>query len=145
MFEFNGWFVLKESAPDQQSGKVRRERIDAVTERISQFRWNTSRIDIVELDRQFCLRLTGMLHRNRGQSQELHDLLTGIARDLPGSYGLLYEWSDQSDLAAAGAGQFQVHVLEAGVLSHRPDPFLSATDSPAQSATAPPADLPVSG
>lgn len=78
-----------------------------------------------------------MMNRNRGESQELHELLGVIARDLPGSYGLLYEWSDDPDLTATGDGDFQVHVLEAGVVSQRADPFLSAADAgPAASAVA---------
>lgn len=59
MYEFNGWFVLQESAADPVTVSVRRERIAEVSKRISDYRWSASRIDIVELDRQFCLRLTG--------------------------------------------------------------------------------------
>ena len=135
MYEFNGWFVLKESADPQPGIGAARAPIDALTDRLSHYRWSASRIDIVELDRQYCLRLTGMMHRNRGQSQELHKLIDVIAHDLPGSYGLLYEWSDEPDLdrpapASAPAappndGTFHVRVLEHGVVSERADPFLS--------------------
>jgi hypothetical protein len=136
MYEFNGWFVLKESAEPKPGIGAERARIDALTDRLSHYRWSASRIDIVELDRQYCLRLTGMMHRNRGQSRELHELIDVIAHDLPGSYGLLYEWSDEPDLnepasaasAQAGSpneGAFHVHVLEHGVVSERADPFLS--------------------
>lgn len=127
MYEFNGWFVLRESADHKPGVGANRTRIDALARRLSGYQWTASRIDIVELDRQFCLRLTGMMNRNHGQSQELHDLMTAIARDLPGSYGLLYEWSDEPDLATSPSdGDFQVHILERGTVSRRVDPFLSS-------------------
>jgi hypothetical protein len=126
MYEFNGWFVLKESVDE----KPDRSRIEDLTHRLSGYRWNASRLDIVQLDRQFCLRMTGMMNRNRGESEELHALMDTIAQDLPGSYGLLYEWSDEPDLpSSTGDGAFQVHVLERGGVSRRMDPFLSPPPS----------------
>ena len=126
MYEFNGWFVLKESADHKPGIGANRTHIDALARRLSDYRWTASRIDIVELDQQFCLRLTGMMNTDRGESQELHELITDIARDLPGSYGLLYEWSDEPNLSASwGAGAFRVRVLERGRVSRRADPFLS--------------------
>jgi hypothetical protein len=126
MYEFNGWFVLRESAGHRTGLGADRGGIDSLARRLADYRWTASRIDIIELDRQFCLRLTGMMNRNRGESQELHSLIASIARDLPGSYGLLYEWSDAPDLSGTpGDGDFQVHVLERGTVSRRVDPFLS--------------------
>lgn len=124
MYEFNGWFVLRESVDHVPGAGANRAPIDVVARRLADYQWNATRIDIVELDRQFCLRLTGMMNRNRGESQELHDLLKAIATDLPGSYGLLYEWTDEPDRAGAPGG-FEVHVLERGTVSRRADPFLS--------------------
>jgi len=130
MYEFNGWFVLKD-ADGQPGFAVGRSRIEELTRRLSAYRWNASRIDIVQLERQFCLRMTGMMNRNRGESEQLHALIDVVARDLPGSYGLLYEWSDEPDLPApSGSGAFQVHVLEHGRVSRRADPFLSAPQPP---------------
>lgn len=130
MYEFNGWFVLKESADSRPGFGVGRGRIEDLTRRLTGYRWNASRLDIVQLDQQFCLRMTGLMNRNRGESEDLHDLIGVIARDLPGSYGLLYEWSDEPDLPSSpGDGAFRVHVLERGEVSRRTDPFLSVPPS----------------
>jgi hypothetical protein len=128
MYEFNGWAVLKVSAAEKPDGAIGRARIAEWTSRLSKYRWTGPHIDIIDLDEQVCLRAAGMLNRNRGESDDLHELFADIARELPGSYGLLYESYDEADLSEPpGEFAFRVLVLQKGMVSVRLDPFLSPT------------------
>ena len=71
------------------------------------------------------LNLDGLVNRRRYEADELDGLLDHICKRFPGSYGLLYDRSDNDPDFPGGPNAFRVRVMARGRLTTRQDPFLS--------------------
>ncbi|MFC4456559.1 Imm7 family immunity protein [Deinococcus sonorensis] len=130
MFEFHGWFGLQEAAHFVDEGSRWDEIIEGIKARVAALNWGTGEYNLVAevrlMNGEAFLHLTGNKNHRGVIGQELADLLTYVAREAPGSYGLLY-WRDDEGKPPAGRWNFQVTVMARGALSTRFDPFLSPT------------------
>lgn len=126
MFEFHGWFALRDATEDGGANVVR-EAVEELrgwlAERVA---YVTVAVDVHELNGEYFLNLTGLANRRHGrpETDDLEDLLPWLVKRLPGSYGLLFERSDDMP-TPPGAGAFRVRALRRGRVSEHLDPFLS--------------------
>lgn len=125
MYEFNGWFVLANSSDVGQQGEIPADKMERLRGLLAAQDW-TPRIELLTFGGQSQLRLTGATLANRGEADDIEKVLKFVAHEMPGSYGILYETSNGDDLPRPpGPLAFRVHVMTAGELTLRMDPFLS--------------------
>ncbi|PNY81769.1 Imm7 family immunity protein [Deinococcus koreensis] len=138
MFEFHGWFNIRES-PQWPGENSRENEIFGGLERLTGgFQWTVNNsshhvqsdqnavLDIGYMNGSCFIHLRG--HKNHRSSywDDIQTLLEWICREAPGSFGLLY-WRDDEGDPPAEANNFQVIVMARGELTTRFDPFLSPT------------------
>jgi hypothetical protein len=76
------------------------------------------------LNGQYFLWVNGLVNRPRDEAGAVDDLLSFLAKRLPGSWGLVYDRSDDSSEPPL-ANAFRVRVLARGSVSVREDMLLS--------------------
>jgi hypothetical protein len=125
VFEFHGWFGLAETAEESDAGALAR-RIEELRSRLAALNWPTASAEIVVLNGEYFLRMSGLINRVRHEARDIEEILGLIAEHLPGSYGLLWRRDDEQAVPP-GPGAFVVTVLAKGQVYQRLDPFLSPT------------------
>lgn len=123
MYEFHGWFGLSESPEESDSGTLY-SGVDVLRQRIACLDWATGGVHLAIHNGQHFLTVGGLMNRRRDEADELNSLLEHVASRFPGSWGVLYERSDDFD-EPPGPGAFRVRVMARGILQTRLDPFLS--------------------
>ncbi|RSM46041.1 hypothetical protein DMA12_12205 [Amycolatopsis balhimycina DSM 5908] len=123
MYEFHGWFGLAET-PEE----IEEEKFDGLLAelrvKISGIDWSSGEAELKVFNGLHFLLVNGVPNRRRDEERELTELLEYVARRFPGSWGMLYERSDDMD-TPPGPGAFRVRVMARGELHERLDPFLS--------------------
>lgn len=123
MHEFHGWFGLAETTSEIDDGGLV-EAIEEMRPILERFVKPRSVADVTVLNGQYFVWVHGQTNRPRDEEKAIDDLLAFLARRLPGSWGLVYDRSDDwGDPPFARA--FRVRVLARGSVSVREDPFLS--------------------
>ena len=123
MYEFHGWLGLAESTEEADCGNLE-AAISELRDRVQALGWQTANAEVLLLNGQFFLRLTGLVNRRRDEARNVAELLTFVSNRLPGSWGMVYERSDDMP-TPPGPGAFRVLVLSRGVVREHLDPFLS--------------------
>ncbi|MFB7663241.1 Imm7 family immunity protein [Kitasatospora sp. NPDC056138] len=123
MYEFHGWFGIAESTEEADAGALS-EGVQDLRERIAGIQWATAEVRLTDHNGQFFLNLDGLVNRRRDEAEEVAALLDHVAKRFPGSWGLLYERSDDL-VEPPGPGAFRVSVMARGTVTERLDPFLS--------------------
>ena len=125
MYELHGWFSLSPSADaeDYDESDVRRE-LEAVRPLVNALA-DAESVDarLLVLNGTDVVTVHGAPNRWRPELAALDTLLDHISRRLPGSYGVLYESSDEGDLPDRNA--FVVRVMTRGRVVRQPDMLLS--------------------
>jgi hypothetical protein len=127
LYEFHGWFHLSEydDDADEDSNRLFWRKRELV-ELLSRLEWAAGKSDVVTLNSAGFLRLHGAFASPAGQIADVDAILDCVSRQLPGSYGLLYERFDQDNAPTPpGRDAFRVRVMARGVVQVRLDPFLS--------------------
>jgi hypothetical protein len=126
LFEFHGWFGLAETTEESDVGGLE-TAVDDIRRLIETLNWQTARAEVYELNGEYFLGMHGLVKRRlRHEAIELETIIDEVITKLPGSYGLIYERSDDGP-QPPGPGAFLVRVLARGQLVDRLDPFLSPT------------------
>ncbi len=125
MYEFHGWCSLRESASDCRAHclQLAVKRISAL---VDQFDWANGFCFVQPFNGEHFVHFGGFQNRARKEASDLRSLFELIAREAPGSYGLLYWWDDE-DPTPPGEIGWRVRVLAKGRIVERFDPFLSPT------------------
>jgi hypothetical protein len=123
MYEFHGWFGIAESPEEADAGTLE-EGVTELRAIIGRIDWSTAEATLKILNGEYFVRADGLVNRRRDEAEELDALIHFIARRFPGSWGLLYERSDDMDFPP-GPGAFRVRVMARGEVRDRLDPFLS--------------------
>ncbi|MGC0416358.1 Imm7 family immunity protein [Embleya sp. AB8] len=123
VYEFHGWFGIAESTEESDAGSLARGVADLQV-RISRIDWFSGEVRLEHFNGEYYLIADGLVNRRRDEARELTELLDHVAARFPGSWGLLYERSDDF-VDPPGPGAFRVRVMARGVIQERLDPFLS--------------------
>lgn len=123
MHEFHAWVGLAESTSDDDGEKLV-AAVSNLEQVVREKSWHDARFDLRNLNGRWFLTATGFVNRRREEGDQLEVLLSVISRELPGSWGLVYERDDEA-LTPPGPNAFRVRVLARGVLQEQGDPFLS--------------------
>ena len=126
MYEFHGWCSLRWSAGEEDDEVSELRGLDLVGSFVAQLHWLNGFCTLAPFNGKYCIHLGGFHNRPRGTAKDLELLFDLVARELPGSYGLLY-WKDSDSPAPPGPGNWHVRVLARGYVHERFDPFLSPT------------------
>ena len=124
MYEFHGWFELSESADESDLGTLD-EGVEQLHAMIDSLEWPTSAAILRNFNGAHVLNVDGLVNRRRYEADELNGLLDHICKRFPGSYGLLYDRSDNDPDFPGGPNAFRVRVMARGRLTTQQDPFLS--------------------
>lgn len=120
-----GWFSLNHTTTGEGDDPA---VVQATAERLAPLLqadgWPTSSAELKWRNGELYLVVSGLVNRRRFEADALDDMLGIIARDLPGSYGLLYE-RDDGRTETPGPDAFTVRVMTKGNVETRLDPFLS--------------------
>jgi hypothetical protein len=124
MYEFHGWFELSESAEESDLGTLAEgvEQLHAVIDALT---WPTSAAILRNFNGSHVLNVDGLVNRRRSEADELDGLLDHVGKRFPGSYGLIYDRSDNDPGFPGGPNAFRVRVMARGQLTTQQDPFLS--------------------
>ena len=123
MHEFHAWIGLEESAGESDEDQLE-EKVAKLQELVAASSWHDAVFELRNLNGEYFLNATGFVNRRRAEGDRLDLFLTIIARELPGSYGLIYDRDDETP-DPPGPNAFRVRVLARGKISERQDPFLS--------------------
>jgi hypothetical protein len=125
MYEFHGWCALRDST--YESDEVRlSQAVSRVQDFIAQLDWSNGFCFLQPFNGEHFVHLGGFQNRPRKEAEDIRSLLELIAREAPGSYGLLYAWDDENHEPPGGTG-WRVWILARGKVAERFDPFLSPT------------------
>ncbi|WP_410562269.1 Imm7 family immunity protein [Amycolatopsis sp. cmx-4-61] len=125
MYEFHGWFGIAESTEEMDEGTLA-AGIAELRARVARSGWATGEVRLALYNGQHYLMANGLVKRWRDEAEELVALLDHVAARFPGSYGVLYERSDDpADFNPPGDNAFRVKVMSRGRIEVRLDPFLS--------------------
>jgi Immunity protein 7 len=123
MYEFHGWFEISESADESDLGTLD-EGVEQLRQAVDMLQWPTAAATVRAFNGAYYLNVDGLVNRRRFEADELDALLDQISRRFPGSYGLLYDRSDDEGFPA-GPNAFRVRAMARGRLAAHTDPFLS--------------------
>jgi hypothetical protein len=123
LYEFHGWITLAETPYDVDVGKYN-EKFDALCNYVDKLDWSSCKIDLLELNGRNILILNGYPNRRRSEANELAQLISYVAKNFTGAYGLIYELDEQTE-TVSGRGVFSVTVVRRGQCLPSLDPFLS--------------------
>ena len=124
MYEFHGWFEISESAEESDLGTLA-EGIGQLQAMIDALQWATAAAILRPFNGMYVLNVEGLVNRRRDEADELDALLAHVATRFPGSYGLLYDRSDNDPDFPGDPNAFRVRVMARGRLTAQDDPFLS--------------------
>jgi hypothetical protein len=123
MYEFHAWFGLAETTSEADVGGLARA-IEDMRPILGWFVLPQSMAEVRTLNGEYFVWVNGLQNRPREQEGALDDLLSFLAKRLPGSWGLVYDRSDDwSEPPLANA--FRVRALARGSISVREDTLLS--------------------
>ena len=123
MYELHAWFGLAETASEGDVGGLG-SAVDALQPILARFVPPQAIAEVRSLNGDYFLWVNGMQNRPRDLEGAIEDLLGALAERLPGSWGIVYDRSDEwFDRSLANA--FRVRVLARGNVSVREDTFLS--------------------
>ena len=123
MYEVHGWIVLSRSTDGELEdlpGNVPSELRSLIADVNSASVWADLRVANGEVT----ILISGLANRRRKESVSIDELLLATARSLPGSWGLIYDRDDETELPP-GPNAYRVRVLARGAVEVRDDPFLS--------------------
>ncbi|MFJ8543320.1 Imm7 family immunity protein [Streptomyces sp. NPDC093586] len=127
MYEFHGWFGVSEG-PYEDDSQSLRAGVEELRARIDAVQWSSSRKVVLDVfNGLHVVTATGQTNRIGYEAGRLDELVAYIARRFPGSWGLLYDRSDEGDIPNAD-NAFRVRVMRRGAVEERLDPFLSPCD-----------------
>ncbi len=123
MYQFNGWFAVSDDPYESESARMKEiaAELEGVVGRVD---WPNGFAAVRWLGGSCFLHVAGAANRPAGYREELHDVVTFLAEQAPGTYGVLYSRDDEDpDIEYRNA--FRVLVLAKGEAQWRDDPFLS--------------------
>ncbi len=123
MYQFHGWCTLRELG-DEQDGDRQQLALDHVREFVESLKWANGFCELRPFNGMYFIHFGGFQNRPRQEASDLKKLFALIAREVTGSYGLMY-WRDDEDLTPPGRDNWHVVVLARGIVIERFDPFLS--------------------
>jgi immunity protein 7 of polymorphic toxin system len=123
MYEFHGWFGIAESPEESDAGSLA-QGVVSLREQVERIRWATGSVELQSHNGEYFVTANGLMNRRRDEADELDSLVQFIAARFPGSWGVLYERSDDFD-EPPGPGAFRVRFMARGEVHTRLDPFLS--------------------
>lgn len=123
MYEFHGWIKLAESTSEIDEGSLE-SKCKKLRDVLSKIEWSSGRAELLLLNGLYTLVLNAIPNRRRGESRELNELILLVLEEFKGAYGIIYEYDEQSEVAA-GQGVFSVRVVKRGQCESQLDPFLS--------------------
>lgn len=124
MLEFHAWLGLSDSAFEEDHTAVAAvvDDIQAAIDRVPE--WPSARYRVDQLNGHFYLTMHGLLNRRTAEAEFMESLLVLVGQRLPGSWGMVYERSDEMP-EPTGPSRFRVRVMTRGSLREHVDPFLS--------------------
>lgn len=124
MYEYHGWATLSESPSEFDDGHFE-PLAKSIRNEIRRIRAEHGGIDIGEktINGLTMVWVAGYANHRRPDADEVHNLFRLIAKQLPGSYGLLYERDDED--TQGYENDFCVWRLARGQLVERRDVLLS--------------------
>lgn len=123
MYEVHGWFGLAESTEEADVGGLT-PAVERLRRWIADHELPSFAVSLDVLNGQPFLVITGNPNRPRETARFLGEVLELICRELPGSWGMLYERDDEL-VEWPGSNAFKATVMARGQLTSRGDPFLS--------------------
>ena len=126
MYKFHGWIQLLASFdPDNEDDldEAALEHLRALAEDVGRA---FGMADVRNMNGGTYLLLHGAHNRRAGRAERVESLIEFVASSFPGSYGLLYEWDEQTK-TEHGFGVWSVSVVKRGRVERALDPFLSPT------------------
>jgi immunity protein 7 of polymorphic toxin system len=123
VYEVHGWFGLSESTHEADVGGLL-EAVEEIKTRLAGLDWPNGSAALTPLNGQYFLILTRFANRPRNDRLRIYEILSLVAKRLPGSWGLLYERDDETQ-DPPGPNAFRVRVLRRGTVVEETDPFLS--------------------
>lgn len=123
MHEFHAWIGLSESTEESDIGGLS-QAIDELQKMVDVSEWHDAVFELKNLNGQHFLTADGYINRYREEGARLDELLELVARRLPGSWGLIYDRSDEMP-DPPGRNAFRVRVVARGSVTEHPDSFLS--------------------
>jgi hypothetical protein len=124
MYYVHAWLILRESTTEDESESLFNKI--AQLGNLMQDKLNdcVPNEPIMQVNFEHILQFS-VSHNHRGNAYDrLISVLTWIARELPGSYGLVY-WYDDETPGRSNYDGYNVVVVARGQLMNRYDPFLS--------------------
>jgi hypothetical protein len=94
MHEFHAWIGLAESTEEDDRDKLL-AAITELQELVDESQWHDAVFDLRSLNGRYFLTATGHVNRRRAEGDRLEQLISVIARRLPGSWGLIYDRDDE--------------------------------------------------
>ncbi|HTJ68786.1 MAG TPA: Imm7 family immunity protein [Actinospica sp.] len=124
MYEFHGWFEISESTDESDTGTLS-EGVAELHAMVEALGWRTASATLRVFNGSHVLNLDGLTNRRGTEADELDSLLTHVCKRFPGSYGLIYDRSDNDPEFVGGPNAFRVRVMARGEFVAHQDPFLS--------------------
>lgn len=122
MYEFHGWAAIHETTKEVDAGNL-----DLIIKRVqnfvSGFHWSNGLFKIYPANGIYYLSVGGLLNRKTNETENLINVYYFLAKEAPGSYGLLYIRDDES--VDGHNNEFKVIVLAKGSLQMKEDVLLS--------------------
>lgn len=124
MYEVHGWLNLSESTYESDVGSLETkvEMLRRVIE--ERFVWPNIMVELFVLNGRHMVTIAGYVNRPTADTVAIYDLINLVAVELPGSWGLLYEY-DSDVVEGSSSGSYQVTRIARGRVERREDPFLS--------------------
>lgn len=126
MYQIHGWFHLALSSYGEDDEQLLDTRVKALRQWIEseENEWANMPVTLRILNGHWFLSIDGLVNHMTVLGAQVGDLVARVAALLPGSYGLLYERSDEMP-DPPGDNAFRVSVMRRGQISQDDDPFLS--------------------
>ena len=123
MYKVVGWIVLHNSAAEGPGHVDRRRALEALLAVLRDSWGQATKVELHHYNLDEVLFLHTNNNHESGRSEELKTFLKDLGRWWPGSYGLVYEYTD--DLEESRWNAYRVLVMVRGVVTDQPDPFFS--------------------
>ncbi len=126
MYGSFGWLWLHEG-PDEDDPP--RQRLVGAMSEIRQFvaplnELTTARVDVVNLNGEGFMTIAVFANRRGYEATVIDQLLQHVLRELPATFGILYEYDDERP-DESRANSFEVRVVRRGAVHDEADPYLS--------------------